>query len=51
MRQLPLPIGLSACVWAAPPGLPSDYPLHALTHAKIYVTPGSGDGRRYFAQL
>jgi len=24
---------------AAPPGLPSQYPLHALTHAKVYVSP------------
>ena len=39
MRQLPLLLGLSTSVWAAPPGLPSDYPVHALTHAKIYVTP------------
>ena len=36
---LALLLGLSSSVWAAPPGLPSDYPVHALTHAKIYVTP------------
>lgn len=39
MRRLSLFLALSTTVWAAPPGLPSDYPLHALTHAKIYVTP------------
>lgn len=39
MRRLSLFLALSATAWAAPPGLPSDYPLHALTHAKIYVTP------------
>ncbi|MFN8607300.1 MAG: amidohydrolase family protein [Vulcanimicrobiota bacterium] len=39
MRRLSLLLALSSATWAAPPGLPSDYPLHALTHAKIYVTP------------
>ncbi|MBS2036348.1 amidohydrolase family protein [bacterium] len=39
MRRLSMLLALSASAWAAPPGLPSDYPLHALTHAKIYVTP------------
>lgn len=40
MRRLAAYLILTGCAWAAPPGLPnSDYPVHALTHAKIYVTP------------
>ncbi|MBX3171350.1 MAG: amidohydrolase family protein [Candidatus Eremiobacteraeota bacterium] len=39
MRRLAVFLTLAGCAWAAPPGLPnSDYPVHALTHAKIYVT-------------
>ncbi len=32
-------IGLQAVAGAAPPALNADYPLHALTHARVYVTP------------
>lgn len=40
MRRLAVFLTLTGCVWAAPPGLPnSDYPVHALTHAKVYITP------------
>jgi len=40
MRRLALALTLTGCAWAAPPGLPdADYPVHALTHAKVYVTP------------
>jgi imidazolonepropionase-like amidohydrolase len=40
MRRLALSLCLAGSAWAAPPGLrEADYPLHALTHAKIYVTP------------
>ena len=40
MRRLALSLILTGCAWAAPPGLPdADYPVHALTHAKVYVTP------------
>ena len=40
MRRIVASLTLTGCAWAAPPGLPhSDYPVHALTHAKIYLTP------------
>ncbi|MBT9585952.1 amidohydrolase family protein [bacterium] len=39
MRRFSVWLGLCTAGWAAPPGLLSDYPVHALTHAKIYVTP------------
>ena len=40
MRRLALSLFLTGSAWAAPPGLRhSEYPVHALTHAKIYVTP------------